>query len=110
MLVQIEAVANGKPIPLDPSLVGLAAIRTRHGGGPLGDCIMFSLRAMAAADPDTNKLANYFWRIANGGPAGPAPLLTEPQMVMTAEEVRCPADKEVGGIRLLMKPATQSTD
>lgn len=107
LLVQIEAVAKGEPIPLDPSLVGLAAIRTRHGGGAMGDCIMFSLHAMAMAHPEAKTLANYLWSIANSGPAGPAPLLTEPQMAATAEEVRCLADKEVGGIRLMMGPATQ---
>lgn len=105
VLVQIEAVAKGEPIPLDPSLVGLAAIRTRHGGGDMGDCILFSLHAMAMASPEAKTLANYLWNIANGGPAGPAPSLTEPQMAATAEEVRCLADKEVGGIRLMMTQA-----
>jgi hypothetical protein len=80
LLVQIEAIANGEATPLDPSLVGLAAIRTRHGGGAMGDCIMFSLRAMAMAHSEAKTLANYLWSIANRGPAGPAPLLTEPQM------------------------------
>jgi hypothetical protein len=105
VLVQIEAVAKGAGIPLDPSLVGLAAIRSRHGGGPMGDCILFSLHAMARATAEAEVLANYLWRIANGGPAGPAPLLTEPQLAETAEEVRCLADKEVGGIRLMMTQA-----
>jgi hypothetical protein len=54
-------------------------------------------------------LANYLWSIANGGPAGPAPVLTDPQMAATAEEVRCLAEPQVGGIRLLMKQATPQT-
>ena len=108
VLFQIEAVAKGEPIPLDPSPVGLAAVRTRHGGEAMGDCIMFSLRAMAMAHPEAKTLADYLWSIANCGPAGPAPLLTEPHMAATAEEVRCLADKEVGGIRLLMTQAGPS--
>lgn len=107
LIVQIQAVAKGEPIPLDPSLVGLAAIRTRHGGGAMGDCIVFSLHAMAMAHSEAKMLANYLWSIANGGPAGPAPLLMDTQMAATAEEVRCLADKEVGGIRLLMQQAVQ---
>jgi hypothetical protein len=106
LLVQIEAVANGKAIPIDPSLVGLAAIRTRHGGGPMGDCIMFSLHVMARGNAESKTLANYLWLIANGGPAGPAPVLGDPQMAATAEEVRCLAEPQVGGVRLVMKPAT----
>jgi len=105
VLVQIEAVTKGEAIPLDPSLVGLAAIRTRHGGGEMGDCILFSLHAMARARSEAKVLANYLWSIANGGPSGPAPLLTEPQLAATAEEVRCLADKEVGGIRMMMTQA-----
>ena len=37
--------------------------------------------------------------------AGPAPVLTKPQLAATAEEVRCLADKEVGGMRLMMARA-----
>jgi len=102
VLAQIHAVARGEPIPLAPSLVGLAAIRTRHGGGPMGDCIRFSLHALARSTEEAEELANFLWSVANGGPAGPAPLLTDPQLAETAEEVRCLADKEVGGIRLMM--------
>lgn len=105
LLTQIEAVSNGKAIPLDPSLVGLAAIRTRHGGGPIGDCIMFSLHAMARGNAEMKTLANYLWSIANGGPAGPAPVLTEPHLAATAEEVRCLSERQVGGIRMMMKQA-----
>jgi len=111
VLPQIEAVAKRQVIPLAPSVVGLAAIRTRHGGGPMGDCILFSLRAMASGDTEAEMLANYLWSIANGGPAGPAPALTDPHLAETAEEVRCLADKEVGGIRLLMtKTAPQENE
>jgi hypothetical protein len=73
----------------------------------MGDCIMLSLHTMAKAHSEAKTLADYLWSIANGGPAGPAPLLTDPQMAATAEEVRCLADKEVGGIRLMMKQATR---
>jgi len=93
LLVQIEAAAKGKPIPLDPSLVGLAAIRTRHGGGAMGDCIMYSLQIMARSNTEATTLANYLWSIAHRGPAGPAPVLKEPQVAATAGEVRCLADK-----------------
>ncbi|HVT15204.1 MAG TPA: hypothetical protein VHQ90_03350 [Thermoanaerobaculia bacterium] len=106
LLAQIDACAKGKPIPLDLSLVGLAAIRSRHGGGAMGDCIMFSLRAISNAGADNVRLAKYLWNIANRGPAGPAPLMTSPLAAATAEEVRCLADKEVGGMRLMMAPAT----
>src|SRR5205807_4580059 len=105
LLTKIEAVSNGKAIPLAPSPVGLAAIRTRHGGEPMGDCIMFSLHAMARGNAEMKTLANYLWSIANGGPAGPAPLLREPWLATTAEEVRCLAEPQVGGIRMMMRPA-----
>jgi hypothetical protein len=107
-LMQIEAVLAGHPVPLDPSLVGLAAIRSRHGGGAIGDCMMFSLLALAGANEEARILAEYLWTVANRGPAGPAPVLTEPQMAATAEEVRCLADREVGGMRLLMTRARPS--
>jgi hypothetical protein len=107
LLVQIEAAAKGKPIPLDPSLVGLAAIRTRHGGGAMGDCIMYSLEIMARSSTEANTLAKYLWSIAKSGPAGPAPVLRESQFVATAGEVRCLADKEVGGIRMMFTEAKQ---
>jgi hypothetical protein len=105
ILVQLDAVAEGKPIPLDPSLVGLAAIRMRHGGGPMGDCILFSLCAMSKAHEESRILADYLWKIANRSPAGPAPTLKNRQLAEVAEEVRCLADKEVGGIRLMMTEA-----
>jgi hypothetical protein len=107
-LRMIEAVAEGRPIPLDPSLVGLAAIRARHGGGPMGDCIMYSLQTMARAGPEAKTLANYLWSIAHRGPAGPAPVLKEPQLAAIAEEIRCLADTEVGGIRMMFAQAKQS--
>jgi hypothetical protein len=110
VLAQIEAVSNGKAIPLDPSLVGLAAIRMRHGGGKMGDCIMFSLHAMARGDTETKMLANYLWSIANRGPAGPAPILTKPWLAATAEEVRCLAETQVGGIRMMMRRAKPGTE
>lgn len=110
LLTQIGAVSNGKAIPLDPSLVGLAAIRRRHGGEPMGDCIMFSLQAMASGNAEMKILANYLWSIANGGPAGPAPVLTEPHLAATADEVRCLAEPQVGGIRMMMKQATPQAD
>jgi hypothetical protein len=105
LLIQIEAVAKGEPIPIDPSLVGLASIRARHSGGAMGDCILFSLHAMACARPEAKTLADYLWSIAHGGPAGPAPILGDPQLAAIAEEVRCLADKEVGGIRMMMQQA-----
>ena len=105
LLIQIEAVAKGEPTPIDPSLVGLASIRARHSGGAMGDCIMFSLHAMARARPEAKTLADYLWNIAHGGPAGPAPILKDPQLAAVAEEVRCLADKEVGGIRMMMTQA-----
>lgn len=110
VLLQIEAVAKDAPIPLDPSLVGFAAIRSRHGGGPMGDCILLSLRALAAAGKEERSLAEYLWTVANRGPAGPAPALSDQQLAATAEEVRCLADPEVGGFRLMMSPATESIE
>ena len=108
LLIQTEAIANGEPIPIDPSLVGLASIRARHSGGAMGDCIMFSLHAMARARPEAKALADYLWSVAHGGPAGPAPILKDPQLAAVAEEVRCLADKEVGGIRMMMMQAKKS--
>jgi hypothetical protein len=108
LLTQIDAVAKGEPTPIDASLVGLAAIRTRHGGGAMGDCIMFSLHAMARARLEPRTLADYLWSVAHGGPAGPAPILKDPQLAAVAEEVRCLADKEVGGIRMMMTQAKKS--
>src|ERR1700688_2687524 len=110
LLAQLDALAQDKPIPLDPSLVGLAAIRSRHGGGAMGDCIMFSLGALARAGPEYAALAEYLWGVANGGPAGPAPFMTNPRAAETAEEVRCLADPEVGGMRLMMAPAGQAAE
>ncbi len=109
VLIQLQAAIDGASIPLDPSLVGLAAIRSRHGGGDMGDCILFSLRAMMMANEDSRTLANYLWRVAKGGPAIPVPSLTEPHMKETVEEVRCLADRQVGGIRMMMSPAGSSS-
>ena len=75
----------------------------------MGDCIMFSLRALAMAGPEYAALMKYLWSIANGGPAGPAPSMRNPHAAATAEEVRCLADPEVGGMRLMMAPAGQGT-
>jgi len=110
LLAQLDALAKSEPIPLDPSLVGLAAIRSRYGGGAMGDCIMFSLRALGLAGPEYAALMKYLWSIARGGPAGPAPSMTNPHAAETAEEVRCLADPEVGGMRLIMAPARQHAD
>lgn len=63
---------------------------------------------MARSRTEANTLANYLWSIAHRGPAGPAPVLKEPQLAATAEEVRCLADKEVGGIRMMFAQAKQS--
>ena len=71
----------------------------------MGDCIRFSLHAMVGAGSEWELLANYLWSIANGGPAIPAPTLTAGELAATVEEVRCLADPQVGGIRVLFSPA-----
>ena len=60
---------------------------------------------MSKAHEESGILGDYLWRIANRAPAGPAPTLKNPQLAEVAEEVRCLADKEVGGIRLMMTEA-----
>ena len=108
-LKQLDAVVADKPIPLDPEIVGLAAIRARHSGGPMGDCILVSVRVMLGGQQATHRLAKYFLDVATGGPAAPAPIFEQPQLRSAAEEVRCLADRAVGGIRMLMSPAEDRT-
>jgi hypothetical protein len=105
-LIQMLAVRDGKPIPLDPQLVGWAAIRSRHGGGDIGDCLGFSLRAMLSGNAELKTLAQYFWNLANGEPAAPIPEFSTPELTEVAQEMRCLADRAVGGFRLLMSPST----
>src|SRR5215213_140269 len=107
-LIQMRAVADGKPIPLDPRLVGWAAIRSRHGGGDIGDCLGFSLCAMLSANAEFKTLAQYFRDLARGRPAAPAPEFSAPELTEVAQEMRCLADRAVGGFRLLMSPANQA--
>lgn len=99
-----------KTVPIAPSLVGLAAIRSRHGGGEMGDCIRMSLYVMARANPEHRSLADYLWKIAHGGLATPMPSLTEPDLVAMAEEVRCLANPQIGGMRMLMSPMHASKE
>lgn len=103
-LKQVDAIMNRRPIPVAPSLVGLAAIRCRHGGGEMGDCISMSLSLMARANADSRALAEYLWRVAHGRSATPVPNLTDPELGATAEEVRCLADPQAGGFRMMMSP------
>jgi len=104
-LKQMDAIVYKRPIPIAPPLVGWAAIRSRHGGGEMGDCISMSLPLMARAKAETRALAEYLWRVAHGRSATPVPNLTDPELRATAEEVRCLADPHVGGIRMMMSPA-----
>lgn len=106
-LLQIRAISEGGPIPLDPSLPALAAIRTRHGGGPIGDCMRLSFAAMSGAGKEWRTLAEYLWQLGQGGPAGPAPRMTDPNLAEAAEEARCLAETQVGGVRLMMRQAPQ---
>jgi hypothetical protein len=110
VLTQIEAIVNGGPLPIAPSLVGLAAIRSRHGGGEMGDCIRVSLYGMARANAECRALAEYLWRVAHGRSATPVPNLTDAELRATAEEVRCLADPHVGGIRMMMSPLRPGAD
>jgi hypothetical protein len=104
-LTQMEAIVYKRPIPVAPSLVGLAAIRSRHGGGEMGDCISMSLPLMARANAESRALAEYLWRVAHGRSATPVPNLTDAELRATAEEVRCLADPQAGGMRMMMSPA-----
>jgi hypothetical protein len=45
-------------------------------------------------------LAQYFWKVANGGPAVPIPEFSRAELIEVAEEIRNLADKDVGGFRL----------
>ena len=56
-LCQLRAVADEQPIPLDPRWVGWAAIRKRHGGIDIGDCLRFSLHAMLNGAGELNRCA-----------------------------------------------------
>ncbi|MHB0970956.1 MAG: hypothetical protein ACYC7A_19900 [Thermoanaerobaculia bacterium] len=104
-LTQMDAIVYKRPIPVAPSLVGLAAIRSRHGGGEMGDCISMSLPLMARANAESRALAEYLWRVAHRRSATPVPNLTDAELRATAEEVRCLADPHAGGIRMMMSPA-----
>lgn len=108
-LAQMDAVGKGAPIPIDPELVGLAAIRCRFAGGAMGDCILFSVRALLSGKKECRAMATYFLTVAQGGPAAPAPVLQELGMRSAVEEVRCLADRAVGGFRMLMSRARPET-
>jgi hypothetical protein len=101
-LLQVEALAARGPIPIAPEVAGHAAIRARFSDGKIGDCMLLSLFALARAGEESAMVAEYLWSISRGGPAGPAPLVQELELARTVEEVRCLAEPEVGGIRMLM--------
>jgi hypothetical protein len=111
-LLQIQALAAGRPVPVAPELVGLAAIHARFAERRLGDCSLLSLMLLANGGEESKTLADYLWNVARGAPAGPAPQLTDPELARTAEEVRILAMPEVGGIRMMFtrtnSPASDS--
>jgi len=107
-LAQLDAIANNDPIPLDPSLAGLAAIRSRHGGGEMGDCIRMSLHILAGGNAECRALVDYLRNVAQGRSPTPIPTLTDSELLTTAEEVRCLADPLVGGIQMMAGPAPQA--
>jgi len=104
-LSQLRAIADEEPIPIDPRWVGWAAIRKRHGAIEIGDCLRFSLHAMLAGSDELEVLARYFCNLAEGGPAGPAPELSNPDLADVAQEMRTLAERMVGAFRPLMSPA-----
>jgi hypothetical protein len=106
LLSQLRAIAEHKPIPLTPLWVGWAAIRKRHGGIEIGDCLRFSLQAMLTGPGELQVLARYFCNLAEGGPAGPAPEFSDPDLADIAQEMRTLADRMAGGFRALMSPAS----
>lgn len=105
IVAQLDALSNGKPIPLALQHVGWSAIRSRHGGSEIGDCVRFSLILMLSSSGELNSLAQYFWKVANGGPAVPIPEFSTAEHIEVAEEIRNLADKDVGGFRLAVSRA-----
>ena len=102
---QLVAVTADEAVPLNPSSVGLAAIGSRHSGSEIGDCMYMSLHLMARASGEYRALADYLWRVAHRRSATPMPKLTDPELRATAEEVRCLADPQIGGMRMMMVSA-----
>jgi hypothetical protein len=109
LLLQLRAIAEEKPIPLTPLWVGWAAIRKRHGGIEIGDCLRFSLHAMLTGPDELQILARYFCKLAEGGPAGPAPEFSDPDLADIAQEMRTLADRMAGGSRALMSPGSTNS-
>ena len=109
LLSQLRAIAEEMPIPLTPQWVGWAAIRKRHGGIDIGDCLRFSLHAMLAGPDELQTLARYFCKLAEGGSAGPAPELSDPDLATIAQEMRTLAERMAGGFRALMSPANTNS-
>jgi hypothetical protein len=111
-MLQIDALVAGKPMPVALELAGFAAIHARFTERKLGDCMLLSLLALANRGGEYAKLAEYLWTISRGGPAGPAPELQHAELARTAEEARCLAEPEVGGIGILLAvtPDAQATD
>lgn len=109
-LLQVNALVAGAPIPIVPELVGLAAIHARFASRKPGDCMLLSLFVMCEVGGESATLAEYLLNVSCGGPAGPAPDLQDTALAETAEEVRCLAEPEVGGIGMLftLAKATES--
>ena len=107
-LLQLRSAINGSPLPLSPQLVGWGVIRFRHEGCKLGDFTRFSLQSLLSGNNDMKTFGQYCCRLAEGGSAGPIPELTNPELVTAAKEMRCLADPQVGGFRVLLSPAIQT--
>ncbi len=100
-LLQVQALASRKTVPIAPELLGLAAIHARFSSRKLGDCSLLSLMLLGKSRGEGGIVAEYLWNVARGEAAGPAPKVADPELACVVEEVRTLAMPEVGGIRML---------
>lgn len=109
-LLQVQALASRKPVPLSPELLGLAAIHARFSSRKLGDCSLLSLMLLHKGGGEGQIVAEYLWSVARGEAAGPAPKVTDPELARMVEEVRTLAMPEVGGFRMLFSKAGSASE
>jgi hypothetical protein len=99
-MMQVQAIINGQPIPINPDLVGHSAIHARFSSQQLGDCALLSLMCLSKCNKEAQTLAKYLWDVGRGASASPAPILANSEFQQIATEVRNLSAPEVGGIRM----------
>ena len=108
-LLQLHALADRKPIPVAPELLGLAVIHARFSSRKVGDCSLFSLMLLAMAGQESAAVAEYLLNVSKGKAASPAPQVKDPELARTVAEVRTLSMPQVGGIRMMFKKADPET-